>query len=962
MSLARYHRKRDFTVTSEPRGKSPKSRSQGEFIIHKHAARRLHYDIRLELDGVLKSWACPKGPSLDPHDKRLAVHVEDHPLEYGEFEGTIPQGEYGGGSVVLWDRGRWYPEGDARADYRAGKLKFRFDGHKLQGAYTLVRMHGRRDDDHDNWLLIKEDDEEASDDGEALVRDRPESVVSGRTVEEIAAGEPAKKKPRKTTNKAAADKPSNKSTRRAGANKPATSDAANAAVKAVARKPATKKKSAAKQSDEPVRLPSAKKTAKKKSAKRKSDEPVRLSTAKKATKKKSAAKKSDEPARLSTAKKTSKKTTSKKTAAKKTTKRPRAAKKKSAKKRAAAGKKSPERPLPERVAPQLATLVEKVPAGDEWCHEIKFDGYRLLARLEGDDIRLITRGEQDWTERLAPLAKSLQQRFGDHQALVDGELVHVDEDGLTHFGPLQAALAAERPGELVFYAFDLLWLDGHDLRALPLLERKELLAELLPSEDAPGRVRLSEHIVGGGEELLARACSLGLEGIIAKRADAPYKSGRTRDWLKIKCGRRQEVVVGGYATARSGPRALGALLVGVFDDDGKLQYAGKVGTGFDFAEAERLKKLLATRETSRSPFAARLPTGLGDVHFVRPEVVVEVRFGEWTRDDRIRHAVYEGVREDKRPKQVHRGAPAPTPDSNAVEVLGVPLSNPKRLLWPDDGITKRDLAEYYEKIAEWILPQVADRPLSLVRCPDGIGKPCFFQRHMKHDLPDGIQAIDLDDDDEPAYVYVRDARGLIGLAQIGALELHAWGAKVADPDAPDRMVLDLDPAEDVPWDMVKGAAVAMRERLAQLDLDSFLKTTGGKGLHVVVPMTAGRQSWAEVKAFARGIAREFSAADPEHFVDVAAKHKRRGKIYVDYLRNDRKATSVAAYSPRARPGASVSVPLRWDELAGLTTPQAYDLESTVARLAELRSDPWRELARVRQVLTAARLKAVAAEL
>ncbi|MCY0991798.1 DNA ligase D [Nannocystis sp. ILAH1] len=950
MSLARYHRKRDFAVTPEPRGKSPRSRAQGEFIIHKHAARRLHYDIRLEIDGVLKSWACPKGPSLDPHDKRLAVHVEDHPLEYGEFEGTIPQGEYGGGSVVLWDRGRWYPEGDARADYRAGKLKFRFDGHKLQGSYTLVRMHGRRDDDHDNWLLIKEDDEEASDDGEALVRDRPESVVSGRTVEEIAAGEPAKKKPRKTTNKTAADKPSNKSIRGAGGNKPAKRDAANAAVKAVAKKPATKKK---------------------KSAAKKSEEPARLPTAKKATKKKSAAKKSDEPARPPTAKKTAKKAASKKTAAKKTaakkaakktTKRPRAAKKKSAKKRAASGKKSPERPLPERVAPQLATLIEKLPAGEAWCHEIKFDGYRLLARLEDGDVRLITRGEQDWTERLAPLAKSLQKRLGEHQALVDGELVHVDEDGLTRFGPLQAALAAERPGELVFYAFDLLWLDGNDLRALPLLERKQLLSALLPPEDAPGRVRLSEHIVGGGEELLARACSLGLEGILAKRADAPYRSGRTRDWLKIKCGRRQEVVVGGYATARSGPRALGALLVGVFDDDGKLQYAGKVGTGFDFAEAARLKKLLADKDTSRSPFAGRLPTGLGDVQFVRPEVVVEVRFGEWTRDDRIRHAVYEGVREDKRPKQVHREAPAPTPESTGgLEVLGVPLSNPGRVLWPDDGITKRDLAEYYEKIAEWILPQVADRPLSLVRCPDGIGKPCFFQRHMKHDLPDGIQAIDLDDDDEPAYVYVRDARGLIGLSQIGALELHAWGATVADPDAPDRMVLDLDPAEDVPWDMVKGAAVAMRERLAQLDLDSFLKTTGGKGLHVVVPLTAGRQSWAEVKAFSRAIAHEFSLADPEHFVDVASKHKRRGKIYVDYLRNDRKATSVAAYSPRARPGASVSVPLRWNELAGLTTPQAYDLESTVARLAKLHRDPWREVARMRQVLTAARLKAVGAK-
>ncbi|MDC0722347.1 DNA ligase D [Nannocystis bainbridge] len=922
-SLDSYHRKRDFTRTSEPRGETPKRRSQGEFIIHKHAATRLHYDLRLEIDGVLKSWAVPKGPSLDPHDKRLAVHVEDHPLEYGGFEGTIPQGEYGGGSVVLWDRGRWYPEGDARADYRAGKLKFRFDGHKLHGAYTLVRMHGRRGDDHDNWLLIKEADEEASDDGEALVRDQPESVISGRTVEEVAAGVPAKKQARnkkKATKKAPAKKTPKKSTPKKATAKKA---AKVAAKKAPAKKSAAKKSTAKK---------AAKVAAKKIPAKK---------TAKKSTTKKTAAKKS-----------------AKKTPAIKATSRPRATRKKTSKKTAAKAESAPARALPARIAPELATLVEKVPPGDEWVHEIKFDGYRLLVRLDGDDIRLITRGEQDWTERLAPLAKSLQRRFGDRRLLVDGELVHVDDDGLTRFGPLQAALAEERTGELVFYAFDLLHLDGHDLRGLPLVERKELLAALLPPEDAPGRVRLSEHVVGGGEELLARACSLGLEGILAKRADAPYRSGRTRDWLKIKCGRRQEVVVGGYATARSGPRALGALLIGVFDDDGKLQYAGKVGTGFDFAEAARLKKLLAAREAPRSPFAGRLPPGLGDVHFVRPDVVIEVRFGEWTRDDRMRHAVYEGVREDKRPKQVQRETPAAAPTSATTEVLGVALSNPGRVLWPDDGITKRDLAEYYEKIAGWILPQVAERPLSLVRCPDGVGKPCFFQRHMKHDLPEGIHAIDLDGDGEPAYVYVRDAAGLVGLAQIGVLELHAWGATVADPDGPDRLVLDLDPAEDVPWDMVKGAARAMHERLAQLDLDSFLKTTGGKGLHVVVPLTAGRQSWAEVKAFARGIAREFSLADPEHFVDVAAKLKRRGKIYIDYLRNDRKATSVAAYSPRARPGAPVSVPLRWSELAGLEAPQTYDLTSTVARLAKLRSDPWRELARVRQVLTPARLRAV----
>ena len=915
MSLARYHHKRDFAVTPEPRGKRPRARELGEFIVHKHAARRLHYDLRLELDGVLKSWAVPRGPSLDPHDKRLAVHVEDHPLEYGKFEGTIPQGEYGGGAVVLWDRGRWHPEGDPHEGYRAGKLKFRLDGDKLQGGYTLVRMHGRRDDDHDNWLLIKEPDEDASDDGEALVRDRPESVISGRTVEQIAAGEPAKKK---ATNKKSAKKVTNKKTAKKATNK------------APAAKKATNKKTAKKATN---KAPATKKATNKK-------------TARKATNKKTARKKTANDTR--------------RVVAAATHKSPAARAKKAARKKTARAKKASDdaRPLPARIAPELATLVDAIPGDDHWCHEIKFDGYRLLVRADGDDIRLITRGDQDWTERLAPLAKALGRRLGDRRVLLDGELVHVDDDGLTRFGPLQAALSEQRTGELVFYSFDLLNLDGRDLRKLPLAQRKELLAELLPPEDAHGRVRLSEHIVGGGAELLARACGLGLEGIIAKRLDAPYRSGRTRDWLKIKCGRRQEVVVGGYATSRSGPRALGALLVGVFDDNGELRYAGKVGTGFDFAEAARLKKSLDERAAPRSPFAGRLPPGLGDIHFVRPELVVEVRFGEWTGDNRLRHAVYEGVREDKRAKQVRRETPAEAPATGAVEVLGVPLSNPGRILFPADKITKRDLAEYYEKVHEWMLPHVAERPLSLVRCPDGIGKPCFFQRHMRHDMPPGVEPVEIGDPDEPAYVYIRDARGLVGLAQIGALELHAWGATVAAPDGPDRMVLDLDPAEDVPWDMVKGAARAMRERLGQLELDSFLKTTGGKGLHVVVPLTAGRQTWAQVKGFARALAREFTLADPEHFLDVASKHKRRGKIYIDYLRNDPGATSIAPYSPRARAGAPVSAPLRWSELARLSDPQAYDLTSMVARLAKLTSDPWRDISRIRQSLTPVRLRAV----
>lgn len=832
MSLASYHHKRDFARTPEPRGKRPPTRGAGEFIIHKHAARRLHYDLRLELGGVLKSWAVPRGPSLDPHERRLAVHVEDHPLEYGEFEGTIPKGEYGGGAVVLWDRGRWYPEGDdPDAAYRSGKLKFRLDGEKVRGGYTLVRMHGRRQGDHDNWLLIKETDDEAAEDGERLVRDRPESVLSGRTIEQVAAGAPPKKKA------------------------------------------ATKKKIA---------------------------------------------------------------------------------------------KKAKTRELPDKIAPELATLVDALPTGDEWLHEIKFDGYRLLARLERDGVRLITRGDQDWTERLAPIAAALikiKKIKHKHQALIDGELVHLDADGITRFGPLQRALADQKVGRLVFFAFDLLYLDGDDLRPLPLERRKQLLAELLPPEAAPSRVRLSEHIIGNGQQFLARACELGLEGVISKRRDAPYRSARTRDWRKIKCGRRQEVVVGGYTPARSGPRAIGALLVGTFDSQSnQLKYAGKVGTGFDHDEAARLYKLLAARSVPRSPFAGKLPADVARSRFVRPELVVEVRFSEWTEDGRMRHPVYEAVREDKPPRDVRREVAASTPGS-AVQVLGVPLTNPRRVLFPGDGITKRDLAEYYEKIAEWIVPHVAGRPLSLVRCPNGAGRPCFFQRHLRHELPPGVETLDLDkngdsDEEDGAYLYVQDARGLVGLAQIGALELHVWGATAAAPDSPDRLVFDLDPGEGVAWDAVKAAARHLRARLGELDLDCFLKTTGGKGLHVVVPLAPGQQSWSQVKRFARAIADELVRADPEHYIAVASKARRRGKIYLDYLRNDRGATSIAPYSPRARPGAPVSVPLRWSELPRLDSSQVYTLKSVGARLAALRSDPWREIfkAGAGQALTPALLR------
>ena len=891
MSLARYSKKRDFARTPEPRGAPAKARhGGGRFVVHEHHARRLHYDLRLEIGGVLKSWAVPKGPSLNPRDRRLAVHVEDHPLEYGDFEGIIPEGEYGGGTSVLWDRGRFAPRGDPEADYARGSLHFELAGDKLRGGFVLRRMK-TRDDRGDDWLLMKEDDAAADPDGEKLIRERPESVLSGKTAAQLAAA-PARVWPAKP--------------------------------------------------EDMTEKPSAKKAAKTTAAKK-------------------------------TAKKTAKK------AAAKTT----------AERRLPAADAAP--PAAFTVpAPELATLVEAVPAGDEWLHEVKFDGYRLLAEVTGKTVHLWTRRGEDWSARLPWLAAALRERLGaaarrprargvaGPAALLDGELVHVDPDGVTRFQPLQRALADGVDAGLVYFAFDLLFLRGQDLRDMPLESRKRALAGLVPPEPEPGRVRLSEHVVGRGEPLFARACALGVEGVVSKRRDAPYRSGRLRDWLKVKCGRRQEVVVGGFTAARGGPREIGALLVGVYDDGGALRYVGKVGTGFDHDEATRLRERLGALKTARSPFAAR-PPNAARATFVRPETIVEVRFAEWTRDGRLRQPVYEGVREDRDPREVRRetaqnGAPLqrvrerpaplprPTraPRAATAEVLGVPLTHPDRVLFPEDGITKRQLAEFYARIAEWTVPWIAGRPLSLVRCPDDVAGACFFQKHPRHGLPPGLLAADLDGDGgEDAYVYLQGAPGLAALVQIGAIELHTWGSTVARPDDPDRIVFDLDPDPGVPWARVKETALAVKARLEDLDLASFVKTTGGKGLHVVVPLTRGRQDWDTVKEFSRAIAREFVRAAPTLFTDQAAKARRKGRIFLDYLRNDRGATSVAPYTVRARARAPVSTPLRWDELDALASSQVYTLANLEQRLAGLRRDPWAALPTTKQFLRAAALRAVA---
>lgn len=815
MALREYQRKRDFDRTPEPRGKvrtRKKGDAGGRFVIQKHAATRLHYDFRLELDGVLKSWAVPKGPSLDPKERRLAVEVEDHPLEYGDFEGVIPRGEYGGGTVLLWDEGRWKPEGDARAGLREGKLKFELTGEKLQGHWMLVRLRERpgesREGDKPNWLLIKEDDAEARPlSAGDILEERPESVSSGRTLDEVA--------------------------------------------------------------EQRDRVWSSKEKDEEKG------------------------------------------------------------------KAARKGKKGKALEVP---APQLATLVDAPPQGEGWFHELKLDGYRVLAHWDGETARLVTRNGLDWTARFPTVARALGQL--DRPALLDGEVVALTPEGIPSFQALQNALQtgakAGKATPLVYYVFDLLYLEDHDWRSRPLRERKAALVNLLPDSAV---LRFGDHIEGRGEEFFRSACKMGLEGVISKRAESPYRSGRSRDWLKIKCGRRQEAVVGGF-TEPAGTRSdLGALLLGVMEN-GRLRYAGKVGTGFDAATLKTLRGRLDPLERKTPPFdppPRRAEVGKG-VHWVEPKLVAEVSFAEWTEDGRMRQASFQGLREDKTSREVRREVEWPT------------LTHPERVLYPDRGLTKLDLARYYEAIAEWVLPHVAGRPLTLVRCPEGQAKPCFYQKHPLQGAQPPLHTVPIEGDDggtEP-YLYIEDLPGLVQTVQMGALELHPWGSPVQDVENPDRLIFDLDPDPRLPWAKLVAAAREVRDGLQEIGLRSWVKTTGGKGLHVCVPLT-GKLAWDDLRAFARAFAEVMVQRSPERYLSKASKTARAGKIFLDWMRNGRGATAVAAYSTRAREGATVATPLAWDELAR-ARPEKFTVETIPNRLKKLKADPWDGFFTVQQEL------------
>ncbi|AFL50247.1 bifunctional non-homologous end joining protein LigD [Sinorhizobium fredii] len=829
MGLDLYREKRDFDSTPEPKGRKAR-RAGNSFVVQKHDATRLHYDFRLEMDGVLKSWAVTKGPSLIPGEKRLAVHVEDHPLEYGDFEGTIPKGEYGGGTVILWDRGTWSPIGDARRGYAKGHLDFELSGEKLGGRWHLVRMAGKPREKRENWLLIKGDDQAArSEEDPDILEERPESVLTGREIKDVAGEEPGW---------------SSKTGR--------------------IRKRARSKKTTAPQEQEPEAVMNV-------------PDPSKIKGAKAAA-------------------------------------------------------------LPDFVEPSLATLVSSAPAGERWLHEIKFDGYRLQARIEAGRVRLLTRSGLDWTKRFGKALVSALQALPVGTALIDGEIVVETGSGASDFSGLQADLSEGRSDRFRFYVFDLLYLDGYDLRALPLIKRKELLDQLIGEDD--GIVRFSSHFEEEGRLVLSHACRLSLEGIVSKLRDAPYRTGRNKSWVKSKCSARQEFVVAGYVPSTTSRKAIGSLVLGVYDGD-KLDHVGRVGTGFTAALAEDLLKRLDRLRTSESPFAARLSAeDARQVRYVKPELVAEVEFRAWTADGHLRHASFRGLREDRLAGEIVRETPKSTGTQPKPPRRTVKLTHPDRLYWPDEGVTKEGLADYYAEVWRFIGPHIVGRPLALVRCPNGITGEQFFQKHAWKGLnPNIVLVNDPKEPPDEQLLSIRDLDGLIALVQSAVLEIHPWGSTVADWEKPDTIIMDLDPGEDVPFEAVIDAAFETADRLKAAGLVPFVKTSGGKGLHVVAPLIP-KAEWPAVKAFTKSIADAMASDSSDRFVSTITKSKRRGKILVDYLRNQRGATAVAAYSTRARPGAAVSMPLSWDELAPGIGPAYFTVENTPTRLQSLSADPW----------------------
>ncbi|MFO1113348.1 MAG: DNA ligase D [Rhodospirillales bacterium] len=864
--LSRYEEMRDFSRTAEPSGKDVEiaASERLRFVVQKHAATRLHFDLRLEYDGVFKSWAVTKGPSLDPHDRRLAVEVEDHPLAYGDFEGTIPKGQYGGGTIQLWDRGFWAPERgfeDVDNALRKGELKFVMEGQRLHGSWVMVRLRTDEAAKRNNWLLIKHRDAAAVDENGGALAAEDGSVASGRTMAQIAAGEGEGPAPFMTTSRGSADAVW-QSHRNANATAAASPEIGNPS-----------------KSPKPLAKPE-----------------IRAS-------------------------------------------------------------------LPAFIEPQLCKSLQKPPSGPGWAHEIKFDGYRMQLRTLDGNATLLTRRGLDWSAKFPAIVKAGADLA---DGIIDGEVVALDHTGAPNFAALQAAISEGRTQDLVFFVFDLLFAGSQDLRPLPLSERKARLEASIA--DTPANIRYVEHFIAAGDAVLQSACRMSLEGIISKRLDAPYTSGRSDTWVKSKCRQGHEVVIGGWTTTAG---AFRSLIAGV-NRDGQLVHVGRIGTGFGRDIVERLLPRLRAVESEVSPFSGKgAPRKVAGLHWVKPVLVAEIEYAGFTSDGSIRQASFKGLREDKAANDVEAETPAPAETTalsepaptfvrtvsppGSVVVMGITISNAEKPLWPDAGdgrpVTKLDLARYYEAVGEWIMRHIEGRPCSIVRMPDGIGGERFFQRHASRGHSALFTEVQVFGDHKP-YLQLDRIEALIAAAQMGGVELHPWNSAPFKPEQPGRLVFDLDPAPDVAFADVTDAARELRDRLTDLGLVGFCKTTGGKGLHVVTPIEADGIDWPTAKAFARDVCSAMAADTPDRFLINMAKKDRTSRIFLDYLRNDRMATAVAPLSPRGREGAPVSFPLSWTQVKKGLDPKKYTIRTVPALVRKFTA--WNDYCEGERPLAAAR--------